>query len=391
MDGPRILPYANDTHERRSPLPRADRPSAAGESPLRRRRDLGAVTEAAGPTLGELAERLSADLVGDGETRITGLASLEDAGPSDLSFYADDRYQSLLESTEAGALLVREPLESLDAGQLVHPDPYLAFLGLIDSFFPPPAFEPGVSPRAEVAPSATLGDGVFVGPFARVGERARIGDGTVVHGGVSIGHDAVVGAGCVLGINSVIRESCSLGNRVILHPGAIIGSDGFGFARRDGRFTKVRHVGRVVVEDDVEIGANATIDRGTLGATRIRRGVKLDNLVHVAHNVEIGEHSAMAAQAGVSGSTVIGKRVLMGGQVGIVDHLHIGDDAILIAQAGVIGDIAPKAMVSGYPARPHREVLKAAAGVRGLDALRRRVAELEARLSRLEEDDPDPS
>ena len=342
-------------------------------------------------TLQELADRLSAELQGNGGKAISGLASLREASTGDLSFYADERYREELAETRAGAILVREPVEGVRADQLVHPDPYLAFLGLIDAFFPPPSVSPGVSARAEVAASAEIGADVAVGSFARIGERARVGAGAIVHDGVSIGDHAAVGAGCVLGTNSVVRERCSLGERVILHPGAVIGSDGFGFARRDGRFIKVRHVGTVVVEDDVEIGANATVDRGTLGVTRIRRGVKLDNLVHVAHNVDIGEHSAMAAQAGVSGSTVIGQRVLMGGQVGIVDHLRIGDDAILIAQAGVIGDVAPGTMVSGYPARPHREVLKAAAGMRGFEQLRRRVAELERRLGAREDDEPGSS
>jgi UDP-3-O-[3-hydroxymyristoyl] glucosamine N-acyltransferase len=186
--------------------------------------------------------------------------------------------------------------------------------------------------------------------------------------------------------NVVIRERAVIGSRVILHPGAVIGADGFGYAKREGRYIKVRHVGIVVIEDDVEIGANATVDRGTMGQTWIKRGVKLDNLVHIAHNVEVGEDTVMAAQCGISGSTVIGNRVMMGGQVGMVDHLHIGDEALLIAQSGVIGDIPSRAKVSGYPARSHREVLRAQAEMRGLGRLRDRVKELEKQIARLLEE-----
>jgi len=242
-----------------------------------------------------------------------------------------------------------------------------------------------IHPLAHVSDSARLEKNVAVLPFAYIGDGAVVGAGTVIHSGVYLGANAELGEDCTLWPNAIVREGCRLGRRVILQPGCVIGGDGFGFARRDGKFIKVRHVGTVHIEDDVEIGANATIDRATLGKTVIRRGVKLDNLVHVAHNVDIGEDSAMAAQAGVSGSTVIGKRVLMGGQVGMVDHLAIGDDAVLIAQSGVIGNIAEGATVSGYPARPHKEVLKSTAELRSLSQLRKKVRELEEQVRALQE------
>jgi len=330
-----------------------------------------------------LAERLGGRVVGDSGGKLTGLASLSEAGPNDLSFYSDMRYRAALNATKAGGLITKEPIEELAIPQIVHPDPFLAFVGLVDLFFPEDTVAPGIHPLAHVDGSARVESDVTIFPFACVGEHARIGAGSVLHQGVFLGRSATIGEACTLWPNVVIHERVSLGARVIVHPGAVIGADGFGFARREARFIKVRHVGSVTIEDDVEIGANATIDRGTLGNTVVGRGVKIDNLVHIAHNVQIGEGTAMAAQSGISGSTVIGKRVLMGGQVGMVDHLNIGDDAVLTAQSGVIGDVPESAMVSGYPARPHKEVMRATAELRGLSKLRKRVRALEEQIRTL--------
>jgi UDP-3-O-[3-hydroxymyristoyl] glucosamine N-acyltransferase len=315
--------------------------------------------------------------VGDGSVRITGIASLADASATDVSLYADPRYRRELESTKAGALVAREILPDLRVPQILLPDPFLALAALVDLFHPPPSHAPGIDALAFVSPTARIGTGVTVQPFVYVGEGASVGARTLLYPGVFLGAGASIGDDTVVWPNVTIREGCRIGNRVVIHAGAVIGADGFGFARRGGKFVKIRHVGIVVVEDDVEIGANAAIDRGTLGQTLIRRGVKIDNLVHIAHNVVVGEDSAMAAQVGISGSTVIGDRVLMGGQVGLVDHLKVGDEAVLIAQSGVIGDVPPGATLSGYPARPHREVLKATADVRALDRLKERLKRLE--------------
>lgn len=336
-----------------------------------------------------LATKLHGELVGDGSLELTGVSSLADADPSDISFYSDPRYRKTLESTRAGAIITKEPVAGLDIPQILHRDPYLAFLQLVDEFFPEASPTGEVHPLAHVSTSARLADDVTVMPFAFIGDEVVIGSGTVIHPGVVVDARSSVGENCTLWSNVVVREDCHLGNRVILQPGCVIGGDGFGFARREGRFLKVRHVGTVTIEDDVEVGANAAIDRGTLGETLIRRGVKIDNLVHVAHNVEIGEDSAMAAQVGISGSTVIGKRVLMGGQAGLVDHLTVGDDAMLVAQSGAIGNIPERAMVTGFPARPHKEFLKAMAELRGLSELRKRVRELEAQVRALREEQVD--
>ena len=330
-----------------------------------------------------LADRLDGRVVGDSSRKLTGLSSLAEAGPHDLAFYSDARYRAALKATKAGGLITQEPIEELAIPQIVHPDPFLAFVELVDMFFPDDAVAAGIHPLAYVDDSAQVGSDVTIFPFACVSADARIGAGCVLHSGVYLGRGATIGEACTLWPNVVIRERVSLGARVIVHPGAVLGADGFGFARREATFIKVRHVGSVTIEDEVEIGANTTIDRGTLGDTVIGRGVKIDNLVHIAHNVHIGEGTAMAAQSGVSGSTVIGKRVLMGGQVGMVDHLSIGDDAVLTAQSGVIGDVPESAMVSGYPARPHREVMRSTAELRRLSKLRRRVRALEEQIRAL--------
>jgi UDP-3-O-[3-hydroxymyristoyl] glucosamine N-acyltransferase len=338
-------------------------------------------------TVDELAGRIGGDVLGDGSVRLRGLASLKDAGPTDLSLFADRRYEDELRATRAGALVTRGRIEGVSVPQILHADPFVALAALVEIFVPRCSPPPGVHSLAFVSQTARISESASVLPFAHVGDRVSIGARTIVHPGVFLGEGVAIGEDCTLWPNVVVREGCRLGNRVVVHPGAAIGADGFGFARREGKFLKIRHVGTVVIEDDVEIGANAAIDRGTLGSTILRRGVKIDNLVHVAHNVEVGEDSAMAAQVGISGSTVVGKRVLMGGQVGVVDHLQIGDDAILIAQSGVIGDVPSRAMVSGYPARPHREVLKAAAETRSLERLRRRVRKLEERLQALSDEE----
>lgn len=333
----------------------------------------------------ELAKQAGGSLIGDGSVEIAGIASLAEAGPKDLSFFASDKYSDALARTRAGALLTAKQVPTLKIPQIVLPDPFLGINSLINLFHPPDGAKPptGIDSQAKVSDSARIGEGASIGPFVFVGEGASIGARTVIHSGAYVGPQVQLGDEVVVWPNVVIREGSVIGSRVTIHAGAVIGADGFGFARRNGRFIKLRHVGIVLIEDDVEIGANATIDRANLGRTLIRRGVRLDNLVHIGHNVEVGEDTAMAAQCGVSGSTVIGKRVMMGGQVGMADHLRIGDDSILMGQSGVIGNVPARAKVTGYPARPHREVLRAQAEMRGLARIKAKLRAIEEKLSRL--------
>ncbi len=331
------------------------------------------------PTLGEIARAVGGNLEGPADLVLTGVAGLDEAGPTELSFLANPRYRASLLRTKAGAVLVTADEACPDGLPRVRTkDPYAALVVVLARMDPgPPAVE-GIHPTAVVHPDARLAEGVGLGPHAVVAARARLGARTRVAAGGYVGEDAVLGADVYLHPHAHVGRGCVLGDRVVLHAGAVLGSDGFGYAPVDGAYRKVPQLGIVVVEDDVEIGANACIDRATFGATRIGRGTKIDNLVQIAHNVAVGEHSALAAQSGVAGSTRLGRGVVLGGQAGLSGHLRIGDGARVAAQAGVIGHIEAGETVSGYPARPHRETLRAAAYLRKLPELDRRIRALES-------------
>ena len=334
-------------------------------------------------TLEELAARVGGRVVGDSRRRVSGIGTLEDAGPEELSFYHNRRYLEAARTSRAGALLVADaaPFEERDC--LVCAEPYTALADLLALFHPEPRVTAGVHPTAVVAASASLGEGVSVGPHAVVGEACEVGAGTVLGPGCVLGDGAVVGEGTVLHPHVVVERGCRVGSRCILHAGVVLGSDGFGFATSGGVHRKVPQTGIVIVEDDVELGANVCIDRATFGATRIGRGTKVDNLVQIAHNVQVGEHSLLVAQSGISGSTRLGHHVVMAGQSGAVGHLTLGDGTVVTAKTGVTEDTPAGAMVSGFPSRPHREWLKAQANVYQIEALRRRIKELEEIVARL--------
>ncbi len=343
-------------------------------------------------TASEIASAVGAKLIGDGTVLLRGVASLTEAGPGDLSFLANPRYERHLSSTRASAVIVPSQYESspLAAGRalLVADDAYVAFASALSLFeVEVEAIEPGVDASARIASTASLGEGVSVGPCAVISEGATVGARSVVHGGAYVGSRCTIGEDCVIFPSATVKHGVRIGDRVFVHSGAVIGSDGFGFAWDGTCHRKVPQVGTVIIEDDVEIGANACIDRATIGATRIGRGTKIDNLVQIAHNVEIGERSIVVAQVGISGSTRVGDGVVLAGQAGIAGHLRIADGAIVAAQAGVMRDVEAGEQVSGYPARKHSLSKRFYAGIQNLPALFRRLKELERRVDDLEKED----
>lgn len=336
-------------------------------------------------TLRELADHLGCRLDGDAVIEIHHVAGLESAGPGDVTFFSNPRYAHALSTTRASAVILPEDAPGAPCAMLRTPEPYLAFARALELFTAdePPA--PGVHPSAVVAPTATLGDAVSVGPLSVIGEHARLGDRVVVHPHVVIGRGVQVGADCVLHAHVSIRERCLVGDRVILQNGVVVGSDGFGFVpTASGAHHKIPQRAIVVLEDDVEVGANTTIDRPAVGETRIGAGTKIDNLVQLAHGVRIGRDALLAAQVGVAGSTTIGDGVVLAGQVGVAGHVEIGAGARATAQTGIPNSVAAGAFVSGYPAIENREWLKASAVFRRLPELRRQLQDLAGRLAALE-------
>ncbi len=333
--------------------------------------------------LADVAERLGCALRGDGSVVVSRVAGLDEAGPGDLSFVANPRYLPHLAKTRASAVIVSPEVETR-LPSLLTGEPYLVFARAVALFNPEARPAPGVHPAAIVDPSAVLAEGVHVGPLAVIGARVRIGTRSVVHPQVVLYPDVVVGEDCLLHSGVQVREGCRLGNRVVIQNGAVIGADGFGFARDgDGHYQKIPQVGIVVLEDDVEIGALAAVDRAALAETRIGQGTKIDNLVQIGHSVSIGEHSVLAAQVGIAGSVKVGRQVTLAGQVGVAGHLTLGDGVIATAQSGIPSSVAPGSMVSGTPASDNRSWLKVSAASQRLPELLKRVRAMERQLARL--------
>ncbi len=334
-------------------------------------------------TLTEAAEATGGRVLGDGSMSFERISPVHDAGPGDLAMLADRRYATDLAGCGGRALLVSEALSRVDGGpadRLVVEDPRAALVDLLPLLHPEPPREPGVHPTAVVHAAAAVPEPASVGPHAVICAGATLGDGARVGANCVVGEGVAIGTETVLHPNVTVYAGSILGNRVVVHAGARIGVDGFGYVSLGGKHRKVPQVGGCVVEDDVEIGANCTIDRGSIGRTLIGAGSKLDNLVHIGHNVTIGAGSMLVAQVGVAGSTRTGEGVAMGGQAGVSAHLRIGAGARIAAQAGVIGDVGPGETVSGYPARDHGTYLRAMAGLMKLPELVRRLVRLERRL-----------
>jgi UDP-3-O-[3-hydroxymyristoyl] glucosamine N-acyltransferase len=338
--------------------------------------------------LQDIAARLNCQVEGDGDVEIRAVSGIEQASRGDLTFFANRRYARALKTTNASAVIVSEKDDAEippGVARLRAADPYFAFARAVELFAPPRTAPPGVHRLADVASNASIAPDASIAAFVSIGDGVRIGARTIVYPHVTIGPGAVVGDDCVLHARVSIRERTAIGNRVVIQDGAVVGSDGFGFAHRpDGTHHKIPQIGAVVVEDDVEIGANAAIDRPAVGETRIGAGTKIDNLVQIAHGVTIGRDVLLAAQVGIAGSVTIEDRVTLAGQVGVAGHLTVGEGVVATAQSGIPNSVDAGAFVSGYPAIDNREWLKASAIFRRLPELKKALADLQGRLEALE-------
>jgi UDP-3-O-[3-hydroxymyristoyl] glucosamine N-acyltransferase len=342
--------------------------------------------------LQDIAEHLRCRLEGDGGIEIRRVAGIEHAQPGDITFLANPKYHPHLATTRASAVIVDENTSSDGARPafLRSTHPSLAFAQAIGLFVKGAEAPKGIDRASSIAADATLGADVSIGPFVTIGAGASIGARTIIFPNVVVGPGARIGDDCVLHSHVSVRERVQVGNRVVLHDGAVLGSDGFGFVRQaDGTHFKIPQHADVVIEDDVEIGANTTIDRPAVGETRIQAGAKIDNLVQIAHGVTVGRRVLFASQVGIAGSTVVEDDVVLAGQVGVAGHLRIGKGVVATAQTGVPNSIEAGELVSGYPAIPNRDWLKSSAIFRQLPSLKKRVAELEQRLKELEEKLPE--
>ena len=337
-----------------------------------------------GFTLGQLAEVLDAKLDGDATRVVTGVAPLDAASSDDISFLTDPRYESAARASRAGAFIAPVGTRGLPAPVLECRAPKRAMVQLLTLFFPPPVPRPGVDAAALVADGARVDPSASIGPLAVVEAGAHVAARVQVHALAYVGRDVEIGEDSVIHPHVVLREGVRLGRRVIVHAGAVLGADGFGYMPDGGVHRKIPQVGGVLVEDDVEIGANATIDRAMLGVTIIRRGTKIDNLVQIAHNVEIGPDCLLAAQVGIAGSSRLGHHVVLGGQVGVADHVTIGDNVMMTAQSGAPSDLPGGANYSGSWARPYMQAQRIWVAQGELPAMLVRLRKLERRLDALE-------
>lgn len=334
----------------------------------------------------EIAKFVKGELVGDPDIPISGLAKIQSASNGELTFLANPKYRKYLESTKASAILISKNQQSPDINHIRVDDPYMSFLEVLSLFYPvkDPDFN-GIHTTAVVDDTADIGKNVQIGPNVYIGESVKIGKNSVIFPNCVLFDYVQIGENCRFYSRVSIRESCRVGNGVIIHDGTVIGSDGFGFAPDGEKYKKIPQMGIVVIEDDVEIGANSTIDRATIGETIIKKGCKIDNLVQIAHNVEIDDNTVVAAQTGISGSTKIGKHVIIAGQVGTVGHIEIGDNAILGAKSGISKNVPAGEMWFGYPAMKIMKQKKIEANLRRLPEMSKKVTKLIKQLEELED------
>ena len=336
--------------------------------------------------LWEIAKIVDGEIVGDPDVVITGVSGIREAKKGDITFVANRRYVSLIDETQASAILVSLDITKASKPLLRTKDPSLAFAKVVSQLYPLQIRHPkGIHKTAVIAKTAKVGRGVVLGPYVVISEGVQIGDRTIIYGGCFVGPDTKIGCDCLFWPHVSIRERVSIGNRVFVQSGTVIGSEGFGYVNVDGEHQLIPQIGTVVIEDDVEIGANVTIDRARFDKTIIGKGTKIDNLVQIAHNVVIGQNCLIVAQAGISGSTRLGDNVTIAGQAGLVGHITIGDGATCAAQAGVTKSVPPGIIVSGYPAKPHEEAKKIVAYIQRLPELTRAIKDLKKKIEELEQ------
>lgn len=332
-------------------------------------------------TASEIARHVQGEVLGDGSVVLSGFAPAESARSGDLTFAENEAYFVRAKQSAASAVLVDGPFSSAKKVLIRVPQARVAFAKVLPLFFPPPRFTPGVHPSSVVADSAQIDPTAHIGPLCVVGERAHIGPRVVLEGSDHIGADCALGEDARLFPNVTLYSRTQVGKRVSIHSGSVVGSDGFGYVFDQGAHRKVPQIGNVILNDDVEVGANVTIDRGALGSTVIGKGTKIDNLVMIAHNVVIGENCLVVAQVGIAGSTRLGNYVTLAGQVGLAGHLKIGNQVTIAAQSGVMHDINDGEKWFGYPAQPDRQMKRQIVAIQQLPELIRRVRELEKQVA----------
>lgn len=337
-------------------------------------------------TLREIAHIIDGEVIGDDSIVITGVCGIKEAEEGDLTFVANSKYLPLINKTKASAIITSRDVRKAPKPIIRTDNPSLSFARMVSLLSPNEIKHPkGIHPTAIIGENVKLGSDVAIQPYSVIEDNVEIGDRTVIYACVYIGHHTKIGQDTVIYNGVSIRERVTIGSRVFIHSGTVIGSDGFGFATVKGIHHKIPQIGTVMIEDDVEIGSNVTIDRARFGKTVIGRGTKIDNLVQIAHNVEVGENSIIVAQTGISGSTTIGRGVTLAGQSGIVGHINIGDNAVVAAQAGVTKSVPANMCVSGYPAKPHSEAKRINACVQHLPKLISTIHSLEKKIKELEE------
>ena len=334
--------------------------------------------------LREIARHVGGTVVGDADVSVCNVRGIDEAGEGDLTFIANPKYKDRIETTRASAIIVSPGVTTPGKNLIVTDDPYSALAESLTLLYPDEEIPAGISGRAVVEDDADIDEGATLYPGVYVGKKARIERGVVLYPGVVVGHDVVVGEGSILYPKVVVYKGCTIGKRVILHAGVVVGADGFGFANPGADNRKVPQIGTVQIDDDVEVGANTTIDRGTLGKTWIQKGVKIDNLVQIGHNVVVGENSVIVAQGGIAGSTKLGRGVVLGGQVGVAGHLTIGDHVMVGAQSGVHESVSSAQIVSGTLHMPHQTWLRAQACMPHLPEMRKSINSMLKRVEHLE-------